>query len=513
MRRRNLPFVLAAFFFAAAFLPPGDASGEESALGPPQWINLSTGEGEVRLLWIKDPLFSAVRVMRRAEGKGTGFALVGESVGNTFIDKEAEGGTTYHYRLVGVDSSGKEGPPSRSRKVTVKVLTVKQVSPPRWEGYVLVAGGVGLKWETRPEEKVIAYNIYRREGPEGPFTLLGSTGRTRFRDTSLEAGKEYAYVLTALGADFRESSYSEEVSLLYVPKPEREEEEPVSWKVRRTRLVRIADGEKAALEWPVDVAVGAGSGNIYLSDSGRGMIVVFNQEGGLVRTLGEYKGGAFSFGKLAGFTLDRDETVYAVDSRGGAVNVVSPSDGSLKRRVVLPRGEGGGRGPIDVSMMGKDRLFVVDNTAAAVAVLQGEDEVMTIGGPGFEPGQFSAPTFCTTDGEGRFLLSDTMNGRIQIFDAAGEFVRSFGEYGQGLGRLARPKGIAVNGEGEIYVADSWQNVIQVFDGEGKFVAVLTDESGELLDLGSPNGIALDRYNRIYIAERLAGRLQVREILK
>jgi DNA-binding beta-propeller fold protein YncE len=126
-------------------------------------------------------------------------------------------------------------------------------------------------------------------------------------------------------------------------------------------------------------------------------------------------------------------------------------------------------------------------------------------------GKLSSPTFCARDGEGHLLVSDTMNGRVQVFDAAGNFVRSFGTYGQGLGRFARPKGIAVDGQGRIYVADSWQNVIQVFDEQGRFEAILTDESGELLDLGSPSGIAIDG-NRVYIAERLSRRLQIREFL-
>ena len=112
-----------------------------------------------------------------------------------------------------------------------------------------------------------------------------------------------------------------------------------------------------------------------------------------------------------------------------------------------------------------------------------------------------------------FFVSDTLNGRVQVFDSSGEFFRSFGRYGQGLGGLTRPKGVVSNEKGEFYVADSWQNVIQVFDREGRFVAVLTDESGNLLDLGSPNGIALGPGNRIYIAERLSKRLQIREILE
>ena len=67
---------------------------------------------------------------------------------------------------------------------------------------------------------------------------------------------------------------------------------------------------------------------------------------------------------------------------------------------------------------------------------------------------------------------DSMNFRVQIFDAEGKFIKKFGEVGTGYGQFSKPKGIAVDSEGHIYVVDSAFNNIQIFDAEGKLLSFL-----------------------------------------
>ena len=188
-------------------------------------------------------------------------------------------------------------------------------------------------------------------------------------------------------------------------------------------------------------------------------------------------------------------------------------DGSFRRWVGLTRFFSNTRmGLIDAAVTGTGKVFVVDNYNNRISIVGDSGLDRFFGEPGFEPGRLSAPTFCAIGKDGRFYISDALNGRVQVFEPSGRFVRSFGEYRQGPGGLARPKGIALAGDGKVLVADSWQNTIQVFDGEGRLTGLLADESGGPLDLGSPNGIALGEGNLLYIVERLANRLQIREIV-
>jgi DNA-binding beta-propeller fold protein YncE len=509
-QRSTVVFCCCALLVVALFFADASSPGEGTPASP-QWVNLFVRDGAVGLLWVKNPKAASVRILRRGDAQGEKFVAIGETAGNVFADESAEGGRAYYYRLVAVDASGKESSPSKTRRIVSKKAVPQKTSAPLWDGYVFVEQGVGLKWSSPPEEKVLVYNIYRREKKNENYVLLNSVSRTSYRDTKVVPGREYFYVLTALGLDFSESPYSSELSLLYSRALEKKKTREISWKARKSRLLAMVEGEKAGFLWPADVAAVPGSGTVYLSDSGRNLVYLFTEKGRLVKTIGAAGDNAPGlFERLLGLAVGKEGQLYAVDPGHGYVYVMD-QEGSLMGTHKLPLPKEGKTGFVDTTPGPAGRIYAVDNFNSSIAVLEENRLVETFGGAGFLEGELSSPTFCARDGEGRLLVSDTMNGRVQVFDASGNFVRSFGTNGQGLGKFARPKGIAVDEEGWIYVADSWQNLIQVFDGEGRFEAVLTDESGELLDLGSPNGIAVDG-NRIYIAERLSRRLQIRELL-
>jgi DNA-binding beta-propeller fold protein YncE len=58
-------------------------------------------------------------------------------------------------------------------------------------------------------------------------------------------------------------------------------------------------------------------------------------------------------------------------------------------------------------------------------------------------------------------------------DKDGNWVKSWGEPGDGPGQFNVPHSIAVDRDGNVYVADRGNRRIQVFDGEGKFLRQIT----------------------------------------
>ncbi len=70
--------------------------------------------------------------------------------------------------------------------------------------------------------------------------------------------------------------------------------------------------------------------------------------------------------------------------------------------------------------------------------------------------QFNFPTNIARGADGRLYVTDTMNFRVQIFDAKGRFLRNFGQLGDGSGDFDKPKGIAVDSDGHIYVVEGLQ---------------------------------------------------------
>ncbi len=83
-------------------------------------------------------------------------------------------------------------------------------------------------------------------------------------------------------------------------------------------------------------------------------------------------------------------------------------------------------------------------------------------------GQFRQPTDVTWDLGGNIFISDGyVNSRVAKFDASGDWVKSFGEPGDGPGQLNTPHSIAADAKGHIYVADRGNMRIQVFTPDGQ----------------------------------------------
>jgi NHL repeat len=85
-------------------------------------------------------------------------------------------------------------------------------------------------------------------------------------------------------------------------------------------------------------------------------------------------------------------------------------------------------------------------------------------------GMFRQVTDMAWDAAGNTYISDGyINSRVAKIDKNGNWLKSWGEPGEGPGQFHTPHSIAVDAEGFVYVADRGNRRIQVFDGEGKFL--------------------------------------------
>jgi DNA-binding beta-propeller fold protein YncE len=89
-------------------------------------------------------------------------------------------------------------------------------------------------------------------------------------------------------------------------------------------------------------------------------------------------------------------------------------------------------------------------------------------------GMFRQVTDVAWDVAGDTYISDGyINSRIAKVDKDGNWVKSWGEPGDGPGQFNVPHSIAVDRDGNVYVADRGNRRIQVFDGDGKFLRQIT----------------------------------------
>ncbi len=89
-------------------------------------------------------------------------------------------------------------------------------------------------------------------------------------------------------------------------------------------------------------------------------------------------------------------------------------------------------------------------------------------------GLFRQVTDVAWDTAGNTYISDGyINARVAKVDKDGNWMKSWGEPGNGPGQFNTPHSIAVDAQDNVYVADRGNRRIQVFDGEGKFLHQIT----------------------------------------
>ncbi|HMD96467.1 MAG TPA: peptidyl-alpha-hydroxyglycine alpha-amidating lyase family protein [Terriglobia bacterium] len=89
-------------------------------------------------------------------------------------------------------------------------------------------------------------------------------------------------------------------------------------------------------------------------------------------------------------------------------------------------------------------------------------------------GMFRQVTDMAWDAAGNTYISDGyINSRVAKIDKDGNWLKSWGEPGDGPGQFSTPHSIAVDAQGNVYVADRGNRRIQVFDGDGKFLRQIT----------------------------------------
>jgi DNA-binding beta-propeller fold protein YncE len=302
------------------------------------------------------------------------------------------------------------------------------------------------------------------------------------------------------------------------PKPVEPANQPKKKATKQDWMLRLAgvapaETSKADLKFrlvrPYGVATDS-KGRIYTADTYVGAVFIFNPEDKSVEFIRNGKDARFK--ALIGVAIDDTDRLFVTDSGFRRVFAFDASHKFLasfgSERMERPSG---------VAVDSKNRLIYVTDVLKDNVLVYDLDSfkyIRTIGGPpqrpaDDSPGTFTRPTNVAVGPNGDVYVSDTLNGRIQIFDADGTFLSTFGKPGDGPADFARPKGIAIDSDGHIWVADADQNRVKVFDRKGQLCAFFGEYGYFPGQFALPSGITIDKNNRVVVAEQvLNGRLQV-----
>jgi DNA-binding beta-propeller fold protein YncE len=265
---------------------------------------------------------------------------------------------------------------------------------------------------------------------------------------------------------------------------------------------------------------------VYLITRGEARVIVYERDGTFVTAWGESE----LTDRTHGITIGPDGTVYCVDDGGHFVKQFT-ADGKLLMTLGTPgapsdtgytgtpesvqRAAGPFHRPTNLAVAPNGELYVSDgygNTRVHRFSAKGE-LLQSWGEPGSGPGQFYTPHGIWVLPDGRVLVADRENDRIQVFSPNGEYITQWLD-------VRRPTQIISRGDGIVYVSElQWMPGqrsfrhgtfserqparVSVYDESGSLLSRLDELAGDPCADGSfcaPHSLAVDSHGDLYVGE-------------
>jgi len=220
-------------------------------------------------------------------------------------------------------------------------------------------------------------------------------------------------------------------------------------------------------------------GLLLISDTNNHRLQVFSCDdgGSFVSKFGEEGDQPGQFKNPGGLAIDHDhDRILIVDSGNYRAQSWSLSEqsflscighqGSGELELEYPRG-------IAIDKHHR-RIIIADTDNNRLVFLSSIDLsfLFEVGKQGSQPGEFNSPSSIAIDDDRhRIIVSDTDNHRVQVLSSIdGSFLFQFGSYGNQPGQLNNPQGVCIDNQGRIIVADFFNNRLQSFTHEGHHIS-------------------------------------------
>ena len=232
--------------------------------------------------------------------------------------------------------------------------------------------------------------------------------------------------------------------------------------------------EPAALSGPVlsrphDLVLSADGRFLYVADLGNNVVHVMNPDS--LEIVGAIGAGELSaphdvafdeHGRLYVADTGNDRVaVYSIDGARGSL-VFELNDGVERTEGVAPVAGG--------------RVYVTSVARNEVSYFEDGKKIKAVGGSGSEPNRYSRPHDVDVTSDGRVIVADPGNNRLQVLSSELEFISSIG--GPPPYDFNDPKYFAIDSKGRIYVGDQFNHRVLVFDSNWNLTGRMgTGEAG------------------------------------
>jgi len=237
------------------------------------------------------------------------------------------------------------------------------------------------------------------------------------------------------------------------------------------------------LNYVTDVAVDS-LNRVYLFQRGDPPVIVFDEAGKYLRSWGT--------GRIADAhaVFCRGEQIFVVDRDA---HEIQRYDTSGKLEMTLgqrhrPQFQAPFNAPTDVAVAANGDIYVADGYGNSNVHWFTSDGRLkrTWGQPGSGPGEFMTPHAVRVHPDGRVLVADRENNRVQVFAPTGEYLHEWRD-------LFRPMDLYIDTEGNTFVTDQVPR-LSMFSPHGKLLGRCRPSTF------NAHGVFGDSKGRIFLAE-------------
>jgi len=239
-------------------------------------------------------------------------------------------------------------------------------------------------------------------------------------------------------------------------------------------------------------------GHIYVFHRGKHPLMEFDANGKYLRSIADDL-----FVTAHTVRVDAEDNIWTTDVGSQVVLKLSP-DGHVLLSLGRMRMPGDDvlhfNQPTDVAFGREGDIYVADGegNSRVLKLNKFGNPLLGWGMKGDGPGQFNLPHSIAVDGD-LVYVGDRENGRIQIFDLNGHYLREW--------KVGHPFGLFIAPDHFIYMSDAIAGRILKINRDGKIVGVLDGPAPDKGRHFDPHSIAVDKDSSIFTAELLPWRAQ------
>ena len=263
---------------------------------------------------------------------------------------------------------------------------------------------------------------------------------------------------------------------------------------------------------PEDVKLDS-TGNIFVVDANNDRVEKFTIDASankvnFVTAFGSSGNGEGQFNQPLGVGIDNNNNIFVADTNNDRIlkfnNNGQPV--GIPQTVIGMTGNGIGQffSPVGLAFDSSNNLFVADSNNDRVQKFALNPSGVykfsaQIGSSGSGDGQLTLPYRLGLDSVGNVFVADTFNSRVEEFDKAGAFVRTF-TYNDPNGNAFFPQGIAVDSAGNVFATDFLNNRVLKFSNTGVYLTQFGTAGSGLGQFNGADGIAVDSAGNVFVTD-------------